>query len=96
MKKTIKILALSILLFSCSNPELEKQEKKYEESKCKVEFSKSLSDHGINTMVLAERVGMKKDLDSFMKLQSDSTITCDSLKNAWSKFQDDVNKKSSK
>ncbi len=96
MKNFIKISALSLLIFSCKNTEVEKQESKLEESKCKTELIQFISENGMNTMALAQSIGMEKEVDEFIKLESDSTITCDSLQRAFDKLSDDVYRKTSK
>ena len=96
MKNFIKIYALSLLIFSCQNTKLEKLESILEESKCRTELIQSISKNGMNTMVLAQSIGMEKEVDEFIKLESDTTVTCDSLKNAWGKLSGDVFKKTTK
>jgi hypothetical protein len=79
--KNIKLLllfAFTLLYFSCSNSELNAAKKRLEERKSKTEFAIFLLDHGTNTRVLGEKIGLKKDLQKFMKIQSDTTVSCDS------------------
>jgi len=96
MKNFIKISTLSLLIFSCQNTEVEKQELKLEESKCRTELIQFISENGMNTMALAQSIGMGKEVDEFIKLESDTTVTCDSLSKAFDKLSDDVYKKTSK
>lgn len=96
MKSFIKISILSLLIFSCKNNEVKKQESKLEESKCRYELIQFINENGMNTMALAQSIGMKKEVDDFFKLESDTTITCDSLQKAWNKLSDDVYQKTSK
>ena len=85
---------LCFLLFSCSNPGLDAAKKKLEESNCKLEQSMEILENGTNTMLMAKEIGLEKELDAFNKLQADTTISCDSLKNAWHHFSDLVYQKS--
>ncbi len=83
MKNLVVVSVLSLALFSCKNPELEKQQNMLNEAKCKAEIAKTVSDSP-NILRLAVTVGMKEDLEAFQKLQEDSTVTCDSLNIVWS------------
>ena len=93
MKNLVVVSVLSLVLFSCKNPELEKHQNMLNEAKCKAEIAKTVSDSH-NTIALAVELGMQKDLEAFQKLQEDSTITCDSLESAWTLFTDKLHKKS--
>jgi hypothetical protein len=95
--KVLKIISITFifsLINSCSNPELEAAQKKQEEIDCKVEFSKLLLENSLNIEVLAGKVGLQKEIDDFHKLQSDSTVSCDSIKNTWNRLSDLVLEKS--
>lgn len=95
MKKIIFLIACPIMLLTnCANPELDKLKEKQKEIDCKAEFSKSLVDHGTNTMLLGTKVGLQNELDEFHKIQSDSTASCDSIRNSWERFQKLVEEKS--
>lgn len=93
MKNLVFVSVLSLVLFSCKNPELEKHQAALKEATCRMELSKRVSDSH-NTIALAVELGMQKDLEAFQKLQQDSTITCDSLESAWTSFTDKLHKKS--
>ena len=90
------IFSFVILLFTtnCSNPKIDKLKEKQKELDCKAEFSKSLVDYGTNTMLLGEKVVLKKELDAFNKIQNDTTASCDSIKKSWERFQKLVENKS--
>ena len=85
---------LCIVSFSCSNPELDAAKKKLEESKCRLEKSQEILENGTNQMLLAKKIGLDKELEAFNKVQADTTISCDSLTNAWNHFSDLVYQKS--
>ena len=87
-------IAFSLLFSACSDPEVEKQEALLKESTCKQELIMSISENSDNTYALALKIGMKKELEQFMAIQSDTTVSCDSLETAWSNFQDAVLSKS--
>ncbi len=89
----MKILFCFIVLFtliSCEDAEVKRLKAISEDSKCKADFAGWLVDNGTNIMVLGNRLGLRKELEKFNKLQGDSTITCDSLKNAFSLYSDVV------
>lgn len=88
------ILLISFIFSACSNPELEKAKIELEEAKCRTEHVKFILENGTNTMLLAKTIGLDKELRIYQELQTDTTITCDSLKKAWSNFSDLVYKKS--
>jgi uncharacterized protein YaaN involved in tellurite resistance len=98
MKKILQILVIAIVFSSCVYPEKEAAmaaaKKKQEEAHCKVDLTKSILENGMNIMLLANQVGLKKQVDNFNKMQSDSTISCDSLKKAWDNLSDLTSKKS--
>lgn len=87
MKKTLVLLLGVILLNSCQSIEEKKKADelaaKAEEAKCHADFSKQVYDYGMNKMEMGLRLGMKKELDEFQKMQSDSTVKCADLKKAW-------------
>ncbi len=97
MKKLSLItpVAFLLLLFACNDPEVEKQEALSKEITCKKDLLISISENSDNTFALALKIGMKKELEQFMAIQSDTTVSCDSLQTAWSNFQDAVLNKSS-
>ena len=94
MKKLLFIVFPVVLLTNCSNPELDKAKENQKEAECRAEFSKQISDYGINTMVLGKELGLQKELDEFDKIHNDSTASCDSIKNSWDRFQKLVDDKS--
>jgi hypothetical protein len=96
MKLSIKffISLVCIAAFGCSTPELEAALKKGEEAKCKADQINEITENGMNTMILASKIGLKKELTEFQKIQSDTTVSCDSLKYAWNRFSDLVHEKS--
>jgi poly(3-hydroxybutyrate) depolymerase len=98
MKKISQVLVLSMVFYSCVYPEQEAAmaaaKKKADEAHCKADFAMSILENGMNTMQLATQVGLKKQVDNFNKMQSDSTISCDSLKKAWDNLSDLTSKKS--
>jgi len=89
MKKVIFLIAVSFAIISCSDSgsqsktqtKLQKEEMKLEELKCRAEFSKQLLDYENTTIMVASE--LPKEFKEFQKLQTDSTVTCDSLKNTW-------------
>ena len=87
MKRILQVLVLAMVFSSCVYPEQEAAmaaaKKKQEEAHCKVDLAKSILENGMNIMLLANQVGLKKQVDNFNKIQSDSTISCDSIKKAW-------------
>jgi uncharacterized protein YaaN involved in tellurite resistance len=87
MKKILQVLVMAIVFSSCVYPEQEAAlaaaKKKQEEAHCKLDLAKSILENGTNIMLLANQVGLKKQVDNFNKMQSDSTISCDSLKKTW-------------
>lgn len=91
MKNLVKFTVLSLVLFSCKDPELEKQKAELKESSCRLEVAHTVSESTFTE--LGVKVGMKQEIEDFMKLQEDSTITCDSLKLAWSTLTDKIQKK---
>lgn len=94
-KQIFPIVFSSIILtLSCSSPELESSKKKLGEIQCKAEVSKEILENGVNQMALGQKLGLQKELDVFNHIQSDSTVSCDSLKKAWRSFSDLVYEKS--
>jgi hypothetical protein len=93
-KKQLSVLSFTIFLFSCSTPELDSAKKKLEESKCKVEHAQFVLENGMNTMLLAKKLGLEKELENYNKIQTDSTISCDSIERAWKNISDLVYEKS--
>lgn len=85
---------LTLFAISCSNSnaEIEALQKKQDDEKCQLEFMTWVMDHGDNTMMLAIKKDMKKELDAWNKIYADKNISCDSLKNSWSRFADLVSK----
>jgi hypothetical protein len=98
MQKNIPFMifftAIVVAFASCTNPEVKNAESKLKDSQCKADFSKFLLESGMNTMALSKVVGMDKELNDFNQLQSDTTISCDSLMSAWDSFSNLVLKKS--
>lgn len=94
MKSFFKVLAIVVVLFSCSNPELDAAKKKQKEGECLLALKRNILDNGTNVIALAQKIGLEKELNEFNKLQSDSTISCDSLRNSWNRFSDLVYEKS--
>jgi hypothetical protein len=92
MKNLVKFTVLSLVLFSCKDPELEKQKAELKESSCRLEVAHTVSESPA-IIELGVKVGMKQEIEDFMKLEEDSTITCDSLKLAWSTLTDKIQKK---
>lgn len=92
MKNLVAFTVLSLVLFSCEDPELEKQKAELKESSCRLEVAHTVSESPA-TIELGVKLGMKKEIDDFMKLEEDSTITCDSLKLVWSILTDKIQKK---
>lgn len=87
MKKTFVLLLGVVILNSCVSTEEKKKvdelAAKAEEAKCRADFSKQIYQYGMNKMEMGLRVGMKKELDDFQKMQSDSTVKCADLKKTW-------------
>jgi hypothetical protein len=97
MKKILILGMFSLILFtSCKNEELEKSEKKGEELKCKAEFIQSLIGNSENIIVLGNQSGLKNEYEEYLKIQSDSTKTCEEIKKAWEDYTNLVDKKTSK
>ena len=97
MKKAFKLALFSLIfLASCKDEKLENLEKKGEELKCKSEFIQSLIGNSENIIVLGNSVGLKKEYNEYLKIQSDSTKTCEEIKNAWQTYSSLVEKKSYK
>jgi PBP1b-binding outer membrane lipoprotein LpoB len=98
MKRILQVLVLAMVFSSCVYPEQEAAlaaaKKKQEEAHCKLDLAKSILENGMNTMQLATQVGLKKQVDNFNKMQSDSNISCDSLKKACDNLSDLTSKKS--
>lgn len=98
MKKITQVLVITILLSSCVYPEQEaalaNNKQKSDEARCKMEQSKFVLEYGMNIMILAEQKGLKKQVDNYNKIQTDSTISCDSIIKAWDNLSDLVSKKS--
>ena len=87
MKTIILLASFSIFGMACADPNMKNLEAKLEEAKCRSEFSKSLLDNSMNTMLLLQQEH-KSELEAFQKLQADTTVSCDSLKNEWRKLTD--------
>lgn len=87
MKKTLVLILGVVLLNSCQSVEEKKKADdlaaKAEEAKCRADFSKQIYQYGMNKMEMGLTVGMKKEIDDFQKMQSDSTAKCADLKKAW-------------
>ncbi len=96
MKKYLTLLFVGVLLMSCKDENLEKLEKKSEELKCKTEFMKSLIGASENTIMLGNSIGLKKEYEEYMLIQSDTTKTCQEIQDSWRKYSDLVHEKSSK
>ncbi len=86
MKTIILLASFSIFGMACADPNMKNLEAKLAEAKCRSEFLKSL-DNSINTMLLLQQEH-KAELEAYQKLQSDSTVSCDSLKNEWRRLTD--------
>ena len=93
MKKILTLVLFSIFLISCKDEKLEKLEKKSEELKCKADFMTSLIGNSENTIILGNSVGLKKEYENYMKIQADTTKTCQEIQDAWSKYSDLVYQK---
>ena len=87
MKKTLVFILGVVLLNSCQSIDEKKKADalaaKAEEAKCRADFSKEIYQYGMNKLEMGLRVGMKKELDDFQKMQDDSTAKCADLKKAW-------------
>jgi hypothetical protein len=92
MKRILQVLVLAMVFSSCVYPEQEAAlaaaKKKQEEAHCKLEQTKLVLESGMNIMTLAKQVGLKKEVDNYNKIQSDSTISCDSIKKAWNNLSE--------
>jgi hypothetical protein len=95
MKNYFSLLYVVLLLISCKDEKLEKLEQKSEDLKCKTEFMNSLIGSSENIIILGNSSGLKKEYDNYMAIQSDTTKTCQEVKDAWFKYTDLVNKKTS-
>lgn len=93
MKNYFAILFITILLLSCKDEKLEKLEQKSEDLKCKTEFMNSLIGTSENTILLGNSVGLKKQYEEYMAIQSDTTKTCQEIQDAWRKYSDLVYEK---
>ena len=91
MKKVLVILTTIILFSACKDEKLEALEKKLKETKCMVEFKKSLLD-ATNTILLGNKLGGIKDYEEYLKIQADSTTTCLELKDAWRNYNNAIDK----
>jgi hypothetical protein len=96
MKNYLTLLFVGVLLMSCKDEKLEKLEKKSEDLKCKTEFMNSLIGSSENTILLGNSVGLKKDYEEYMVIQSDTSKTCQEIQDAWKKYSDLVYEKTSK
>jgi hypothetical protein len=96
MKKILTLFLFSIFLISCKDEKLEKLEKKSEELKCKTEFMTSLIGSSENTITLGNSLGLKNEYENYMKIQADTSKTCQEIQDAWREYSDLVYKKSSK
>ena len=98
MKKTLVLIWGVVLLNSCVSTDEKKKtdalEEQAKEMKCRADFSKQLYDYGTNIKLLANEVGLSKELDSFEKLVADSTVNCADRKKAWEDFKAKVNQAS--
>ena len=94
MKKLFYLLFVLPVLFSCENPKLAAAEENLKEIKCKNEQVIFRLNHSLNTRLLGEKLGLQKELNEFTKIESDSTASCDSIKNSWSRFVELVHEKS--
>lgn len=87
MKKTLVLILGVVLLTSCQSVEEKKKADelaaKAEEAKCRADFSKQIYEYGMNKMEMGLRVGMKKEIDDFQTMQSDTIAKCADLKKAW-------------
>jgi hypothetical protein len=92
MKQLLFSIAISIVCISCEDPKMKKFEAKLEDSKCKSAFTKELLENGINTMLLAQEQGYKAELESFQKLQNDTSINCEELKAEWRKLSEKISR----
>lgn len=79
-----------LILVSCGNPELEKQEAKLKEINCKTEWLVDWQNNSTNITTLGLQKGFKEELENFNKLINDSTVTCDSLKYKWNELSDKI------
>ena len=101
MKKILFNIA-TFAIFSCGESSLQSQlqdsaqskkelstlEAKLKETKCRTEFSEQLLEFSSTT----ERVyrTLPKEYNEFQKMQTDSTVSCDSLKTIWRKLCDQM------
>ena len=94
MKKNIVLILGVVLLNSCQSIEEKKKADELaaqaEEAKCRADFSKQIYEYGMNQMELGLRLGMKKELDSFQKMQADSSAKCADLKKAWEELGEKI------
>jgi uncharacterized protein YaaN involved in tellurite resistance len=91
MKRILQVLILALVFSSCVYPEQEAAmaaaKKNSDEAHCKLDLAKEVLE-GTNIILLANQVGLKKQVDNFNKMQSDSTISCDSLKKTWNNLKE--------
>ena len=81
------LLVSTLILVSCSDSSHEKTLKaKQIEAECKAHFSKQLYEHSDNITAALISEGYKTDLDAFLELQKDTTISCDSIKKSWDRL----------
>jgi hypothetical protein len=95
MKNILTLFLLSIFLISCKDEKLEKLEKKSEELKCKREFITSLIGRSENIITLGNSLGLKNEYENYMKIEADTSKTCQEIQDAWREYSDLVFKKSS-
>ncbi len=88
MKKKITALSFgTIILFSCSNPELEKSEAKSKDISCKIEAMKEIMEQN-NILALCVDLGIGKEYNQAFSKFNDTTLTCLQANNQWEKFMD--------
>ena len=94
MKKTLVLILGVVLLNSCQSTEEKKKKDelaaKAEEAKCRADFNTVILQYGWNTMQMGLRVGMKKEIDDFQKMQSDTIAKCADLKMAWQELEEKI------
>jgi|LakMenE18May11ns_1017448.scaffolds.fasta_scaffold7551142_1 hypothetical protein len=87
--KKIGLFSLCFASFvACENPELKEKQAKLNEMKCKTDFVLDLSANTSSTQALLISKGFENELTAFWKLQSDTLVSCDSLRNAWKTLSD--------
>jgi hypothetical protein len=89
MKIITTILFVALIYSACQNPDEDKlanARRKSNEAKCKVEKLQEISQYDA-ILVLAVRVGLKKDYEKVLSSFGDSTITCGQASDNWDKFQ---------